>query len=258
MKKARILLVFYLLFCGVLVAEAQKVKMSKTQKQKKYTAATEREIKEFFDSYAEDLRQHRREAIANRYDPRGYFRMGNGSKTLVSLEDVKNRYLTKWVGPKSFEWRDISIEVLSPEAAVVVGLFDWQRDAREKETYSYTGLLVKQSGKWRIRLEDESGAPTKLPQQERKAITLDSAILEQYVGQYQLSPNLIMTVTNENGKLMTQASGQPKVEIFAESETKFFVKAFEAQITFVKDGQGIVTNMILHQRGRDTSAQKIK
>jgi hypothetical protein len=57
---------------------------------------------------------------------------------------------------------------------------------------------------------------------------------------------------------MTQATGQPKVEIFAESETKFFVKAFEAQITFVKDGQGIVTNMILHQRGRDTSAQKIK
>jgi hypothetical protein len=257
MRKAQFLLLFYLLFCCCFVTGAQTIKTTTAQNQND-AAIVEREIKEFFDSYAEDLRQHRREAIANRYDPRGYFRMGNGSKTLVSLEDVKNRYLTKWVGPKSFEWRDISIEVLSPEAAVVVGLFDWQRDAREKETYSYTGLLVKQSGKWRIRLEDESGAPTKLPQQERKAITLDSAILEQYVGQYQLSPNLIMTVTNENGKLMTQASGQPKVEIFAESETKFFVKAFDAQITFVKDTQGRITNMILHQRGRDTSAQKIK
>jgi hypothetical protein len=255
MRKAQFLLVFYLLFCGVLVAEAQKVKMSKTQKQKKYTAATEREIKEFFDSYAEDLRQHRREAIANRYDPRGYFRMGNGSKTLVSLEDVKNRYLTKWVGPKSFEWRDVSIEVLSPAAAVVVGLFDWQRDAGEKETYSYTGLLVKQSGKWRIRLEDESGAPPQLPQstqpsqQERKAITLDSTVLDKYVGQYQITPERIMTVTNENGKLMAQLTGQPKVEIFAESETKFFLKVIDAQITFVKDAEGRVANMILHQRG---------
>ena len=257
MRKAQFLLLFYLLFCCCFVTGAQTIKTTTAQNQND-AAIVEREIKEFFDSYAEDLRQHRREAIANRYDPRGYFRMGNGSKTLVSLEDVKNRYLTKWVGPKSFEWRDISIEVLSPEAAVVVGLFDWQRDVGDKVTFSYTGLLVKHSGKWRIRLEDESEAPTKLPQQERKAITLDSAILEQYVGQYQLSPNLIMTVTNENGKLMTQASGQPKVEIFAESETKFFVKAFDAQITFVKDTQGRITNMILHQRGRDTSAQKIK
>jgi hypothetical protein len=257
MRKAQFLLVFYSLFCCCFVAEAQTVKTPKPQNQNN-VAATEREIKEFFDSYAEDLRQHRREAIANRYDPRGYFRMGNGSKTLVSFDDVKNRYLTKWTGPKSFEWKDISIEVLSPEAAVVVGLFDWQRDAGDKVTFSYTGLLIKHSGKWRIRLEDESGAPPKPPQVQSKAMTLDSATLDKYIGQYQISPNLIMTVTNENGKLMTQATGQPKVELFAESETKFFVKEIDAQITFVKDNQGRVTNMILHQRGRDTPAQKIK
>jgi hypothetical protein len=257
MKKAQFFLVFYLLFCCCFVTQAQTVKTPTPQNQND-VAIVELEIKESFDSYAEDLRQHRREAIANRYDPRGYFRMGNGNKTLVSFEGVKNHYLTNWTGPKSFEWKDISIEVLSPEAAVVVGLFDWQRDAGAKATFSYTGLLVKRSGKWRIRLEDESGAPPKPPQQERKAITLDSATLEKYVGQYQITPNLVMTVTNENGRLMTQATGQSKVEIFAESETKFFVKAFDAQITFVKDGQGNVTNMILHQRGRDTSAQKIK
>jgi hypothetical protein len=170
---------------------------------------------------------------------------------------LKTVYLTKWVDRNPLNERCSDCSFLSPCGSRCGRLFDWQREAGRRN-FSYTGLLVKQSGKWRIRLEDESGAPTKLPQQERKAITLDSAILEQYVGQYQLSPNLIMTVTNENGKLMTQASGQPKVEIFAESETKFFVKAFDAQITFVKDTQGRITNMILHQRGRDTSAQKIK
>ncbi len=93
---------------------------------------------------------------------------------------------------------------------------------------------------------------------ERKTIAVASAILDNYVGQYQLAPNFILTVTNENGKLMTQATGQSKFEIFAESETKFFVKQFNAQITFVKDAQGRITNLILHQGGRDTSAQKIK
>jgi hypothetical protein len=257
MRKAQFLLVCYLLICCCLVIKAQKVKTSTPQNQNN-VAATEREIKEFFDSYADDLRQHRRGAIANRYDPRGYYRMGNGSKTFVSFDDVKNRYLTRWTGPKSFEWRDISIEVLSSEAAIIVGLFDWQRDAGEKTTFSYTGLLVKHSGKWRIRVEDESGTPPKPPLQERKAVIVDSATLDKYVGQYQIAPNFIITVTNENGNLMTQATGQRKVEIFAESETKFFLKAIDAQITFVKDGQGRITSLTLHQPGRDTPAQKIK
>ena len=257
MIKVKILLSFFLMSCGAFVSEAQTAKTPTPQNQNN-VAATEREIKDFFDSYAEDLRQHRREAIAERYDPRGYFRMGNGTKTLVSFEDVKNRYLNRWTGPKSFEWKDISIEVLSPDSAVVVGLFDWQSASGEKATISYTGLLIKRSGKWYIRVEDESGAPMKPQQQERKAITLDPTTLEKYIGQYQIAPNFIMTVTNENGKLMTQATGQPKVEIFAESETNFFLKAFDAQITFVKDAQGSITSMILHQRGRDTPAQKIK
>lgn len=98
-------------------------------------AAIEHEVGEFFDSYAEDLRSARREAIANRYDPRGYYRMGNGEKTLESFEAVKNRYLTKWTGPKSFQWKDISIEVLSSDAVLVVGLFDWQRATGETRTF---------------------------------------------------------------------------------------------------------------------------
>lgn len=158
MRKAQFLLVCYLLLCGGFVAEAQKVKTMKPQKQND-VAATEREIREFFDSYAEDLRRHRREAIANRYDSRGYFRMGNGTKTLVSFEDLKKRYLTGWTGPKSFEWKDISIEVLSPDAAVVTGLFDWQDASGWTTTYCYTGLLKKYSRKWFIRVEDESVSP---------------------------------------------------------------------------------------------------
>ena len=159
MRKAQVFLISCcLLLCGSLVAEAQKVKTSKPQKQSN-AAAIEREIREFFDSYAEDLRQHRREAIANRYDPRGYYRLGNGEKTLLSFEDAKKYYLAKWTGPRSFQWKDISIEILSPDIAVVVGLFELQTALAQMRTFSYTGLLVKTAGKWRIRVEDESISP---------------------------------------------------------------------------------------------------
>ena len=154
----------YLLLCVSPVAEAQKAKATKPQKQNDL-AVVERDVREFYDSYAEDLRRHRRDAIADRYDPRGVFFLGHGGKTLQSFEATKNRYQTKWRGPKSFKWKEISIEVLSPDAAVVVGRFDWQTDTGEILTYSYTGLLIKHSGRWRIRVEDESTQPSKPPAQ---------------------------------------------------------------------------------------------
>ena len=155
----------YLLLCLGPVTEAQKAGASKPQRQN-HLATVEREVKEFYDSYAEDLRQHRRAAIADRYDPRGVFFLGNGDKTLQSFEAIKNLYLTKWVGPKSFEWKDISVEILSPKAAVVIGRFDWQMDTGQIRTYSYTGVLVKHAGGWKIRVEDESTQPPNSAQKD--------------------------------------------------------------------------------------------
>jgi uncharacterized RmlC-like cupin family protein len=127
-----------------------------TTQSKNSKAETEQEVKAFFSSYADDMRQHLRESIANRYDTSGYYRMGNGVKNFVSFEDTKKRYLTSWNGPKAFDWKDLSVDVLSPEAAVVTALFDLQSVTGEKGTYSYTGVLVKKGGRWRIRVEDES------------------------------------------------------------------------------------------------------
>jgi hypothetical protein len=91
----------------------------------------------------------------------------------------------------------------------------------------------------------------------RVAIKIDPKILDAYVGQYELNPNFIFTMTREGDSLMTQATGQPKFELFPESETKFFLKVVDAQVTFVKDDKGAVTHLILHQGG-DRTAKKIK
>ncbi len=89
---------------------------------------------------------------------------------------------------------------------------------------------------------------------ERKEITLAPDVLARYVGTYQVTPAINMMITLVDGKLMTQLSGQRAFALFAESETKFFLKEVDAQIEFVKNGQGTAIALILHQGGRDMKA----
>lgn len=51
--------------------------------------------------------------------------------------------------------------------------------------------------------------------------------------------------------------GQPVVEEFSESDTKFFAKVVPAQLSFVTDASGRVTELILHQNGREQRAPRI-
>jgi hypothetical protein len=63
-------------------------------------------------------------------------------------------------------------------------------------------------------------------------------------------------MTLEGGQLMTQATGQQKFPLFAESETKFFLKVVDAEVEFVKNDKGEVTGLVLHQGGQDIKATK--
>jgi CubicO group peptidase (beta-lactamase class C family) len=96
------------------------------------------------------------------------------------------------------------------------------------------------------------------PQAARKEIKVDPKILDAYVGEYQLAPNFTMTVTREGGQLMLLPTGQPKSEIFPESETKFFSKIVNAQIVFNKNDKGVVEQLTLYQNGREVPGKKIK
>jgi CubicO group peptidase (beta-lactamase class C family) len=90
----------------------------------------------------------------------------------------------------------------------------------------------------------------------RAAVAIDPKILAGYVGTYELSPEFSLTVTVEDGHLMVQGSAQDKVAAAAESETKFFSTAFDADIEFVKDDQGHVTHLMLRQNGHEMKALK--
>jgi serine-type D-Ala-D-Ala carboxypeptidase/endopeptidase len=96
------------------------------------------------------------------------------------------------------------------------------------------------------------------PPKVRKAIKLDPKIFDAYVGEYQLAPKFILTFSREGDKFFTQATGQGKIEIFAETETDFFLEVVDAQVTFVKDDKGQVTQVTLRQNGANQPAKKIK
>ncbi len=99
------------------------------------------------------------------------------------------------------------------------------------------------------------GEQVQLPT-ERKAISVSAAVLKHYVGVYELAPGIDISMTLKGEQLMTQVTGQPKFPLFAETETRFFLKVVDAQVDFIKDSSGAVTQVVLHQGGRDHKATR--
>ena len=86
---------------------------------------------------------------------------------------------------------------------------------------------------------------------ERKEITLPVTTLAKYVGTYEVAPGVNMLIRLEGQGLTTQLPGQQRFPIFAESQTKFFLKAVEAQVEFFLDASGTVTHAVMYQNGRE-------
>ncbi len=83
------------------------------------------------------------------------------------------------------------------------------------------------------------------------------ARFDSYVGVYELAPGFCIAVTRAGDALFGQATGQPRFRLYAESETEFFLKEVDAQITFARDSGGKATELVLHQEGRDMPGRRI-
>lgn len=101
-----------------------------------------------------------------------------------------------------------------------------------------------------------SSLPLQEPPAERTEIEVPVEVLESYVGDYQLAPDFVVSITVQDGVIWSQATGQENFQVFPESETEFFYKVVDAQITFEIDTAGNVTGLVLHQGGADMPAPK--
>lgn len=91
----------------------------------------------------------------------------------------------------------------------------------------------------------------------RTEVKIDPRRFERCTGFYRHPAGLIMTVTLEGDRFFLQLTGQPKFELFAESESNFFLKVVPAQITFAPADDGQAEALTLHQGGYEAVATRI-
>jgi hypothetical protein len=91
---------------------------------------------------------------------------------------------------------------------------------------------------------------------ERSMAKVDPAIYDSYAGEYVVGPGVSFTISREGDRLLFSAPGQPKIEAYPESETKFFFKIVDAQVTFVKD-KGETRELVFEMNGQAMRAKKV-
>lgn len=88
-------------------------------------------------------------------------------------------------------------------------------------------------------------------------VKLPAAKLDSVAGQYELRPGFVLKVWREGEQLMTQATGQGKLAIQASAEDQFFSTLVDARIIFQRGPDGKVTQLTLHQGGREMVGKRI-
>lgn len=92
----------------------------------------------------------------------------------------------------------------------------------------------------------------------RPVVTVDPSVLVNYEGQYQLTPNLILSVFRKGKELYIQATGQPEIQMSPASIRVFFNEAVGAEITFDDAEDRWATSLTLRQGGQTLPAPRIK
>lgn len=90
------------------------------------------------------------------------------------------------------------------------------------------------------------------------AVEVDPALLESYVGEYELAPGFIITITKEGTEIKAQATGQPQFDLFPKADHVFYLKVVEAQLTFNPGANGIVESITLLQNGQEIMGKRVQ
>ena len=92
---------------------------------------------------------------------------------------------------------------------------------------------------------------------EHKKVTLTRAQLNRVVGRYALPPDVVLSVTVENGRLFVQENDEPKQELLAESPNDFYSASSTDECTFKPANESPVQVMVLHLEGKDVELKRL-
>jgi CubicO group peptidase (beta-lactamase class C family) len=93
---------------------------------------------------------------------------------------------------------------------------------------------------------------------EHKKASLTMAQLNRLVGRYALPPDVILSVTVENGRLFIQENDEPKQEYLAESPQDFYSATSSDECTFKPADGGPAQVLVLHLDGKDVELKRLE
>ncbi len=187
-------------------------------------------------------------------------------KTSVTLSE---KQFKKWVGAYQFE--DV-IRFITYDNGVLYSMREGGRPIKliplsENEfrfedlfaTYNFSSKDGKKQVLYADRIKKSVGMETdKKPASEREAITLAQEILIKYLGVYELQPSFQIEIEIQNDRIIAKATGQPPVQLFAETENSFFIKEIDAKIVFNLDADGAVKSLVFSQGGKKMEGKKLR
>jgi imidazolonepropionase-like amidohydrolase len=91
-----------------------------------------------------------------------------------------------------------------------------------------------------------------------KEIFIDNKVLQAYVGKYQLTPDMVITVSKDGNQIKAKATGQDEYLFFAKTENIFYANDVNLQITFNINNDGQIESLTLLARGQESNAPKLK
>ncbi|HEY0651936.1 MAG TPA: serine hydrolase domain-containing protein [Chryseosolibacter sp.] len=92
----------------------------------------------------------------------------------------------------------------------------------------------------------------------QKEFKVSEALLKLYEGQYQLTPDMVVTVKLDNGTLTARATGQSSFPLTASSESEFVFDQAGIRITFPKPSDNRVSQFVFYQGGTTLVAPRLK
>jgi len=143
-------------------------------------------------------------------------------------------------------------KVMAQENVIVLS----HRDREELELYGQKLVTYFQStdtwaksqdGQWRIIAVQVMAIPN-----ERKPIAVSSKKLDEYVGQYQLAPDVIYAITREGDKLFGQRTGRAKEELLPLCADTFYRKGvWRGEKVFERDSEGRIVKLLDRRENND-------
>ena len=64
-------------------------------------------------------------------------------------------------------------------------------------------------------------------------------------------------VVVDGPRIFLQPPDDPRIEIFPESESRFFTKGYKSGVSFVRNASGEVVRMIKHVNNRDIAFERV-